>query len=105
MPWIAHPDRNVVILNPPNDLVAGGCQGDDEDDCEMMPVRSLTDGRVREAAASKKRRRDERASSRDWPKVLFFAHHSEVLDGIEHGLRDIGVELIRIDGSTTPEKR
>ena len=74
-----------------------------------MPVRSLFGGsgdmKAMKKPNSMKRKRVEQQGSSAWPKVLFFAHHGEVLDGIEHGLRDRGVKLIRIDGSTTPAKR
>lgn len=73
------------------------------------------------------------AEKRKWPKVLVFAHHSvracvgfwgavcvsssvhstkrasqpqqEVMDLLERGLRGMGVNLIRIDGTTPPQRR
>lgn len=38
-------------------------------------------------------------------KVLIFAHHKEMLDGLEFILNRNNVEYIRIDGSTPPVKR
>lgn len=38
-------------------------------------------------------------------QFLVFAHHRAVMDGIEHLLINLGVEYIRIDGSTSPQLR
>lgn len=39
------------------------------------------------------------------PKVLIFAHHVDVMDGISHALEKAKVKFIRIDGSTDVNKR
>ena len=38
-------------------------------------------------------------------KLLVFAHHADVLDGIEAHLRDTGVGYVRLDGSTPVQQR
>ena len=39
------------------------------------------------------------------PKFIVFAHHLEVLDGVEAHLRKRGVRTLRLDGSTPDEQR
>jgi len=38
-------------------------------------------------------------------KILVFAHHTEVLDGIEEEIAVMGIKSIRIDGSVPPKRR
>eukprot|EP01028_Stygiella_incarcerata_P012118 TRINITY_DN7289_c0_g1_i5.p1 TRINITY_DN7289_c0_g1~~TRINITY_DN7289_c0_g1_i5.p1 ORF type:complete len:787 (+),score=224.21 TRINITY_DN7289_c0_g1_i5:74-2434(+) len=38
-------------------------------------------------------------------KVIVFAHHQAVLDGIEDAAKEWNMEYVRIDGSTSPKKR
>lgn len=38
-------------------------------------------------------------------QVLVFAHHGEVMDQLERGLRNLGCSLVRIDGGVTGPKR
>lgn len=37
-------------------------------------------------------------------KIIVFAHHKQVLDGIEECLREMRVGYVRIDGSTTTNR-
>lgn len=37
-------------------------------------------------------------------KFLIFAHHMDVIDGIENEIKWNGVEYVRIDGSVAPDK-
>lgn len=39
------------------------------------------------------------------PKIVFFAHHKEVLDIVQKKLTDKGISVSRVDGSVTQEKR
>ena len=38
-------------------------------------------------------------------KPLVFAHHVDVLDGIQEHLRDAGIDFVRLDGSTPSQQR
>ena len=38
-------------------------------------------------------------------KPLVFAHHTDVLDGLQEHLRDAGIEFVRLDGSTPSQQR
>jgi SNF2 family DNA or RNA helicase len=38
-------------------------------------------------------------------KLLIFAHHQDVLDGIETEVRKLKIKFVRIDGKIAPNKR
>jgi len=40
-----------------------------------------------------------------FPKVLIFAHHKTMMDALEDGIKDMGIQMIRVDGSTGQKRR
>jgi len=40
-----------------------------------------------------------------FPKVLIFAHHKIMMDALEDGIKEMGIQMIRVDGSVGQKKR